>query len=114
MGMLPTFFRKSRERPDQQPPVYVCCTFLIVFDGLMIIDSILDSNVFSRKLQNFMGYRLERSFTAVKYLESYFRNTMTEFRLNGLAGTFAGKIGARLGNRVRKVHLWRLLQNCIC
>ncbi|KRX60223.1 hypothetical protein T09_5201 [Trichinella sp. T9] len=27
----------------------------------------------------------ERSFTAVKYLESCFRNIMTEFRLNGLA-----------------------------
>ncbi|XP_003368502.1 conserved hypothetical protein [Trichinella spiralis] len=27
----------------------------------------------------------ERSFTAVKYLKSYFRNTMIEERLNGLA-----------------------------
>ncbi|KRX13768.1 hypothetical protein T07_2686 [Trichinella nelsoni] len=27
----------------------------------------------------------ERSFTAMKYLKRYFGNTMTEFRLNGLA-----------------------------
>ncbi|KRY16188.1 hypothetical protein T12_16012 [Trichinella patagoniensis] len=40
---------------------------------------------YSRKLQNFMGYRLAFSVKNVKYLKSYFQTTMTEERLNGLA-----------------------------
>ncbi|KRX17055.1 hypothetical protein T07_4875 [Trichinella nelsoni] len=52
--------------------------------------------MFYEKMQTFMVLRIftihpvaaacaEQSFTAVKYLKSYFRTTMTEERLNGLA-----------------------------
>ncbi|KRX20516.1 hypothetical protein T07_10990 [Trichinella nelsoni] len=108
MCMLSTFFRLSRELGDRETRGYVFCTPLLVTDRLMIIKSIFGGKVFSRKLQNFMGYRLgmypivslhlriftthaiaatsaERSFTTVKYLKSYFRNTMIEERLNGLS-----------------------------
>ncbi|KRX28482.1 hypothetical protein T05_11159 [Trichinella murrelli] len=34
--------------------------------------------------------------------------------INQASWTNKARYGARLGNRVRKVHLWRLLQNCIC
>ncbi|KRY07239.1 hypothetical protein T12_3472 [Trichinella patagoniensis] len=46
MGTVRTFFCISREKRNRELPVYVCCTFLIVFVRLMIIDSILDSKVF--------------------------------------------------------------------
>ncbi|KRX60443.1 hypothetical protein T09_5068 [Trichinella sp. T9] len=46
MGTVRTFFCIFREKRNREPPVYVCCTLLIVFDRLMIIDSILDSKVF--------------------------------------------------------------------
>ncbi|KRX75456.1 hypothetical protein T06_14158 [Trichinella sp. T6] len=45
MGTVRTFFCISRERRNRELPAFVCCTFLIVFDRLMIIDSILDSKI---------------------------------------------------------------------
>ncbi|KRZ53220.1 hypothetical protein T02_6701 [Trichinella nativa] len=54
MGMFPTFFRISRERRNREPPVYVCSTFLIIFDQLMPIDSILDSKTFKMVTENVM------------------------------------------------------------
>ncbi|KRY26731.1 hypothetical protein T01_4635 [Trichinella spiralis] len=54
MGTDRTFFCISRERRNREPPVYVCCTFLIVFDRLMIIDSILDSKTFTMNTDNVM------------------------------------------------------------
>ncbi|KRZ93535.1 hypothetical protein T08_7431 [Trichinella sp. T8] len=54
MGTVRTFFCISREKRNRQPPVYVCCTFLIVFDRLMIIDSILDSKTFTMSTDNVM------------------------------------------------------------
>ncbi|KRX74834.1 hypothetical protein T06_5812 [Trichinella sp. T6] len=93
----------------------------IIFYRYESIVLIFGEKIFSRKLQNFMGYRLccfcknrfwsagveemgskcevlldiaflefalacaEPSFNEMKYRKRYFGNTMTEFRLNGLA-----------------------------
>ncbi|KRY30585.1 hypothetical protein T01_9995, partial [Trichinella spiralis] len=75
------------------------CTLLIVSDRLMPMHCIFGGRPFSGKWQNFMVLRIftihpvtaacaERSFTAMKYLKSYFWTTMTEERLNGLAFRF--------------------------
>ncbi|KRX60425.1 hypothetical protein T09_4879 [Trichinella sp. T9] len=54
MGTVRTFFCIFREKRNREPPVYVCCTLLIVFDRLMIIDSILDSKTFTMSTDNVM------------------------------------------------------------
>ncbi|KRZ86639.1 hypothetical protein T08_877 [Trichinella sp. T8] len=66
MGMLPTFFRKSRERPDQQPPVYVFCTFPMIFDRMMPTDSILDSKTFTMGTDNVMESSIRNYPTVVE------------------------------------------------
>ncbi|KRZ59213.1 hypothetical protein T02_4212 [Trichinella nativa] len=48
----------SRELCDRETREYVFCTPLLVTDRLMLIKSIFEEKNFSRKFQNFMGYRL--------------------------------------------------------
>ncbi|KRY48164.1 hypothetical protein T03_16946 [Trichinella britovi] len=66
MGMFPTFFRISRERRNREPPVYVCSTFLIIFDQLMPIDSILDSKTFKMVTENVMESSIGNYATVLK------------------------------------------------
>ncbi|KRX79136.1 hypothetical protein T06_11689, partial [Trichinella sp. T6] len=47
----------SRELCDRETRGYVFCTPLLVTDRLMLIKSIFEEKNFSRKFQNFMGYR---------------------------------------------------------
>ncbi|KRX52268.1 hypothetical protein T09_15317 [Trichinella sp. T9] len=66
MGTVRSFFSISRDRRNREPPVYVCCTFLIVFDGLMIIDSILNSNTFTMITDNVMESSIRNYPTIVE------------------------------------------------
>ncbi|KRY28782.1 hypothetical protein T01_13008, partial [Trichinella spiralis] len=65
---------RGKEIRNQEPPRYVCFTSQIISDRLKVIKLIFEFQASA-----------ERSFTAVKYLKSYFWTTMTEERLNGFA-----------------------------
>ncbi|KRX33455.1 hypothetical protein T05_15502, partial [Trichinella murrelli] len=56
------FLGLSREIRNQKPAGYVCCTLLVFSDRLMPIKSIFGEEVFSGKLQNFMGFMASWTF----------------------------------------------------
>ncbi|KRZ61470.1 hypothetical protein T02_11105 [Trichinella nativa] len=60
MGVLPIFFRIPQGIRNREPPGYVHRTLLIVSEQLRPIYYIFGETCLCGKLQNFMGYRLDR------------------------------------------------------